>query len=186
MLRLPAVERTVVYSRPRLWLRRLLRRPEPQAIMKIGRYRPDFYGERLHALRRAAFRESSWWSAEEQELFAALVARLRQCEICTVLHAARAAGPAQRGRDDVAAALADWRSASLRPPVAAAARALETLVLDTARFSSKDLEELRALGVPPAAIEDLLYISTVLSIMTRVASALGAELDSSYAATGRP
>ena len=186
MLRLPAVERTVVYSRAQLWLRRFLRRPEPQDIMKIARYRPDLYGDPLHALKREAFRTSSWWSVEEQELFAALVARLRQCEICTVLYSARAPGTAQRGRVDVAAALRDWRSASLRPQVAAAARALETLVQDTASFSSKDLEELFALGVPPSAIEDLLYISTVVSFMVRVASALGAELDSSYGASGRP
>lgn len=181
MLRLAAIQRNVVYSRPILWLWRLLRRPEPQDIMKIGRYRPELYGDPLHALKREVFSTSSWWSIEDQELFAALVARLRQCEICTVLHAAQASGTTQGRRDEVAAALADWRSASLRPELAAACRALEALVLDTASFGSKDLEELRALGVPPSAMEDLLYISTVLSIMSRVASALGAELDSNYA-----
>lgn len=180
MLRLSAVERSIARrSRVRRWLRRLLLRPEPQDVMKILRYRPDLYGAHLNALKEAAFRESSYWSPEEQDLFAAFVSRLRQCEICTVMHAL----PASRhtGRDAVAAVLADWRSASLRPPVAAAFRALETLVQDTARFGSADLEELRALGVPPEAIKDLLYISTVMSINVRVASALGATLDGTFA-----
>lgn len=185
MLRLAAVEHSLVESRVRRWLRRFLGRPAPHDIMKIVRYRPALYGIPFLALKRATFRESASWSTEEQELFAAFVARLKQCEICTVLHAMPASGPEQAARDAVAAALIDWRTTPLRPPVAAAFRALEALVQDTARFSAADLQELRALGVPRAAIEDLLFISAVMSIMVRIGNALGAKLDSSYAGAVR-
>lgn len=181
MLRLPAVVRSIPISLPRRWLRRLLGRAAPQDIMKIMRFRTELYGAHFLPLKREAFRQPSWWSVEEQELFAAYVARLRQCEICTVLHAVPASGPGPNGQDAVAAALADWRSAGLRPPVAAAFRALEILVQDTMSFGAADLDELRALGAPRAAIEDLLYIGAVMSIMVRVGSALGAQLDQSYA-----
>ena len=185
MLRLGVIERNALGSRVQRWFRRLLRRPAPQDIMKIMQYRPALYGGPLLALKHAAFRHSTSWSVEEEELFAAFVARMKQCEICTVLHALHAAGKEGAGRDAVAAALADWRSAGLRPPVAAAFRALEALVQDTANFSAADLQELRALGVPRGAIEDLLYISTVMSIMVRIGNALGARLDSTYAGAVR-
>lgn len=185
MLRLAVVERSLAQSRVRRWLRRLFRRPDPHDIMKIMRYRPELYGAHLHALKRATFRVSSTWSVEEEELFAAFVARLKQCEICIVLHAVPASGPEQAGRKAVVAALADWRTAGLRPHVAAAFRALEVLVQDTASFGEADLRELRALGVPRGAIEDLLYISTVMSIMVRIGNALGARLDSTYAGAVR-
>ncbi len=185
MLRLAVIERNAVGSRMQRWFRRLLRRPIPQDIVKIMLYRPALYGGPLLALKHASFRHSTSWSEEEEELFAAFVARLKQCEICVILHALPAAGQEGAGGDAVAAALADWRSAGLRPPVAAAFRMLEALVQDTASFSAAELQELRALGVPRTAIEDLLYISSVMSIMVRIGNALGAKLDSSYAGAVR-
>lgn len=55
------------------------RRPVPDVI-KLLRYRPDFFGKPMSLLFQEAMRGPSSWSVGDRELMAALVSKTNQCE----------------------------------------------------------------------------------------------------------
>jgi alkylhydroperoxidase family enzyme len=57
-------------------------------VIKLVKYRADFYGRPLSALAHEAMRGPSTWSVGDRELMAAFVAKTNRCEFCTEAHAA--------------------------------------------------------------------------------------------------
>jgi len=57
-------------------------------VIKLVKYRADFYGKPMQAVTQEAMRGPSEWSIGDRELMAAFVAKTNQCEWCTQAHVA--------------------------------------------------------------------------------------------------
>src|SRR3569833_1277789 len=67
-------------------------------VVKLVRYRPDFYGTPMSKVTQEAMRGPSEWSVGDRELMAAFIAYTNECEFCTRAHTAvaqRAYGDSQ-------------------------------------------------------------------------------------------
>ncbi len=60
-------------------IRAVLRQPIPD-VVKMSRYRPDFYGTPMRKIMHEAMRGPSVWSAGDRELMAAFVSKMNECE----------------------------------------------------------------------------------------------------------
>src|ERR1700679_2531766 len=67
---------------------RTVSRPPVLDIIKLVKYRADFYGAPMSAVTQEARRGPSSWSVADRELMAAFVSKTIQCEFCTKTHAA--------------------------------------------------------------------------------------------------
>src|ERR1700679_2917875 len=81
-------------------------------VIKLVKYRSDFYGGPMSAVTQEAMRGPSAWSVGDRELMAAFVARSNNCEFCTKAHTAVAQGAYGDGQK-VSAVLSDLESASI-------------------------------------------------------------------------
>src|SRR6202021_3884921 len=61
-------------------------------VVKVVKYRSDFYGGPMSAVTQEAMRGPSAWSVGDRELMAAFIAKTNQCEFCTKAHSAVARG----------------------------------------------------------------------------------------------
>ena len=61
------------------FIRTVTRQPVPE-ILKVTRYRPDFFGARMQEVTHEAMRGPSAWSVGDRELMAALVSKINVCE----------------------------------------------------------------------------------------------------------
>jgi AhpD family alkylhydroperoxidase len=100
-------------------------------IIKLVRYRADFYGQPMQRLTQAAMREPSTWSVGDRELMAALVAKTNHCDWCTKAHTA-VAEAAYRDRAKVSAVLSDLDTAPINEPLRATLRLLRKLTREHA------------------------------------------------------
>src|ERR1700761_6015339 len=85
-------------------------------VIKLVKYRADFYGEPMSKITQEAMRGPSSWSVADRELMAAFVAKTNQCEFCTKAHTA----VAQRAFGDsknVSAILSDLDTATTMEPL---------------------------------------------------------------------
>src|SRR6201981_187256 len=57
-------------------------------VIKLVKYRADFYGAPMSEVTQEAMRGPSAWSVGDRELMAAFVAKTNQCEFCTKAHTA--------------------------------------------------------------------------------------------------
>src|SRR5579872_4003784 len=57
-------------------------------VIKLVKYRADFYGKPMGAVTHQAMRGPSVWSVGDRELMAAVVAKASGCEWCTRAHSA--------------------------------------------------------------------------------------------------
>ena len=57
-------------------------------VVKLVKYRADFYGNPMSAVTQEAMRGPSGWSVGDRELMAAFVAKANQCEFCIKAHSA--------------------------------------------------------------------------------------------------
>src|SRR4051812_40037889 len=108
---------------------RTLSRQPVLDVVKLVRYRPQFYGAPMGAVTQEAMRGPSAWSVGDRELMAAVVAKTNGCQCCTKAHAAVATG-AYRDEAKVAAVLADLATAPIEAPLRATLRMLRTLVAE--------------------------------------------------------
>jgi hypothetical protein len=60
-------------------IRAVSRQPVPE-VLKLLRYRPDFFGTPFKAVVQEAMRGPSAWSVGDRELMAAVVSKLNECE----------------------------------------------------------------------------------------------------------
>ena len=73
---------------------------------------------------------------------------------------------------------ADWRSAPLRPELAATLVFLETLTLRPDELERADAEAVRAAGVSEQALRDAATVCGLFSMIVRLADSLGWDVPS--------
>ncbi len=140
-------------------------------VIKLVKYRPDFYGGPMSAVTQEAMRGPSAWSIGDRELMAAVVAQTMASAWCVKAHSAVATG-AYRDATRVSAVLSDLDTAPVAEPLRATLRMLRKLV----RARAVDVDDMRAVlaaGVTPEQVEDALAVCFAFSVVGRLADAFG-------------
>lgn len=140
-------------------------------VIKLVKYRADFYGRPMQAVTHEAMRGSSAWSVGDRELMAAFIAKTNECEWCTKAHVAVALG-AYGGGTKVSAVLSDLETAAIEEPLRATLRMLRKLTLEHT-VDADDVRALLAAGVSRAQIEDALAVCFSFNTIGRLADAFG-------------
>lgn len=138
-------------------------------VVKVVKYRSDFYGKPMSRLTQEAMRGPSAWSVADRELMAAFIASTNQCEFCTKAHIA----VAQRACGDggsVTAALSDIDTAKISEPLRATLSMLRKLTRDHA-VSADDMRAVLAAGASSQQIEDALAVCLSFNVIARLADA---------------
>lgn len=136
-------------------------------VVKLVKYRPDFYGNPMSEITQEAMRGSSSWSVGDRELMAAFVAKTNQCEFCIKAHSAVADLP-YRGEKDVAAVLCDPSRSGIGEPL----RSTLLMIGKLAREHTVNAEDMRAVlaaGASAQHIEDSLAICFSFNVIGRLA-----------------
>lgn len=141
-------------------------------IVKLVKYRAEFYGGPMQKVTHEAMRGSSPWSVGDRELMAAFVAKTNQCEFCTKAHAA----VAQRAYGDqktVSACLSDLdTAAAVEQPLRATLLMLGKLTREHA-VNEGDMRAVLAAGASRRQIEDALAVCFSFNVTTRLADSFG-------------
>ncbi len=140
-------------------------------VIKLVKYRADFYGGPMSEVTHEAMRGPSTWSVGDRELMAAFVAKTNQCEFCTKAHSAVAQG-AYRDEKNVSAVLSDLDIANLSEPLRATLLMLGKLT----RAHAVDADDMRAVlaaGASREQIEDALAVCFSFNVIGRLADAFG-------------
>jgi AhpD family alkylhydroperoxidase len=146
-------------------------------VVKLVKYRSDFYGGPMSAVTQEAMRGPSAWSVGDRELMAAFVAKTNQCEFCTKAHAA-VAQRAYRDGKAVSAFLSDLDTAAILDTVAIEEPLRATLLMlgKLTREHAVDAEDMRAVlaaGASREQIEDALAVCFSFNVIGRLADAFG-------------
>jgi uncharacterized peroxidase-related enzyme len=140
-------------------------------VVKLVKYRADFYGGPMGRITHNAMRGPSAWSAGDRELMAAFVAKANQCEFCTKAHAA----VAQRAYGDgktVSALLSDLDTTAIAEPLRATLLMLGKLTREQA-VEVDDMRAVLAAGASRQQIEDALAVCFSFNVIGRLADAFG-------------
>ena len=140
-------------------------------VIKLVKYRADFYAGPMQGVAHEAMRGPSAWSVGDRELMAAFVAKTNECEWCTKAHAAVAEG-AYRDGTRVSEALSDLGTPAIEEPL----RATLHMLCKLTRAHSVDADDMRsvlAAGVSRQQIEDALAVCFSLNVIGRLADAFG-------------
>lgn len=148
-------------------------------VIKLVKYRADFYGGPMQGVTHEAMRGPSAWSVGDRELMAAFVAKTNECEWCTRAHTAVATG-AYRDGSKVSAVLSDLESADIEPPLRATLRLLRKLTREQT-VDADDMRAVLAAGVSREQIEDALAVCFSFNTIGRLADAFGFFLPDSKA-----
>jgi AhpD family alkylhydroperoxidase len=140
-------------------------------VIKLVKYRADFYGEPMSKVTHEAMRGPSAWSIGDRELMAAFIAKANQCEFCTRAHAAVAQRAYGNGKT-VSALLSGLDTAAIEEPLRATLLMLGKLTRDHA-VDTDDMRVVLAAGASPQQIEDALAICFSFNVIGRLADAFG-------------
>ena len=140
-------------------------------VIKLVKYRTDFYGGPMQGVTHEAMRGPSPWSVGDRELMAAFVAKTNGCEWCTKAHAAVAEGAYRDGKK-VIAVLSDLETAAMEEPLRATLRMLRKLTREHA-LDADDMRAVLAAGVSRQQIEDALAVCFAFNAIGRLADAFG-------------
>jgi uncharacterized peroxidase-related enzyme len=140
-------------------------------VIKLVKYRADFYGGPMQRVTHEAMRGPSAWSVGDRELMAALVAKTNECQWCTKAHTAVAQG-AYRDGAKVSAVLSDLDTAAIEEPLRATLRMLRKLTREHT-VDADDMRALLAAGVSREQIEDALAVCFSFNAISRMADAFG-------------
>jgi AhpD family alkylhydroperoxidase len=140
-------------------------------VIKLVKYRADFYGRPMGAITQDAMRGPSTWSVGDRELMAAFVAKTNHSEFCTKAHSA-VAQRAYRDGTKVSAVLSDVDSASIEEPLRATLLMLGKLTLELA-VNADDMRAVLAAGASRQQIEDALAVCFSFNVIGRLADAFG-------------
>ena len=151
-------------------IRAVLRQPVLD-VVKLVKYRADFYGNPMQGVTQEAMRGPSSWSVGDRELMAALVATTNACDWCTKAHAA-VAERAFRDVAKVSAVLSDLETAPIEEPLRATLRTLRKLTREH-RLDAADVRALLAVGVSREQVEDALAVCFAFNTIARLADAFG-------------
>jgi uncharacterized peroxidase-related enzyme len=150
------------------FIRVVSRQPLPE-VLKLIKYRPDFFGKQMATVTHNAMRGSSIWSIGDRELMAAFISKINECEYCTRAHTAVAAR-AYPDKAKVAAALSNLDTAPIQEPLRATLRMLAKLTREQT-VNADDMRALLSSGVSREQIEDALAICFAFNIIDRLAEA---------------
>ena len=153
---------------------RALSRQPVLDVIKLVKYRADFYGKPMQRVTQEAMRGPSVWSVGDRELIAAFVAKANECEWCTKAHTA-VAGRALRDGTKVSAVLSDLKTAAIDEPLRATLRMLYKLTRENA-VDAEDMRAVLAAGVSRQQIEDALAVCFAFNVTGRLADAFGFEV----------
>jgi len=148
-------------------------------VVKLGKYRPGFYGRPMQAVTQAAMRGPSVWSVGDRELMAAFVAGTNGCEWCVRAHAA-VAERALGDRARISAVLSDVETAPIEEPLRAVLRLLRRLTREHL-VTADDMRAAMAAGATREAIEDALAVCFAFNTIGRLADAFAFSPASSAA-----
>lgn len=138
-------------------------------VIKLVKYRPDFYGAPMSDVTQEAMRGPSPWSIGDRELMAAFVAKTSQCEFCTKAHTAVAQAAYRDGRD-VSASLSSPDTGPIEEPLRSTLLMLGKLTREHA-VDADDMRALLAAGASRQQIEDALAICFSFNVISRLAEA---------------
>jgi uncharacterized peroxidase-related enzyme len=150
-------------------------------VVKLMKYRPDFYGAQMSEVTQQAMRGPSSWSVAEREIMAAFVAKTSRCEFCTRAHSA-VAELAYGSRETVSALLCHLDTADVSEPLRATLLMLSKLTREHA-VDAEDIRAVLAAGASPQQIEDALAVCFSFNIIARLADSFGFSIPSSEAFT---
>ena len=148
------------------FIRAVSRQPVPE-VVKLVKYRPDFFGTPMQRVVQQAMRGPSAWSIGDRELMAAFVSKVNECEFCTKAHTAVAAR-AYHDEAKVSAALSDIETVAIEEPLRATLRLLRKLTREHA-LDADDIRAVLAAGVSRAQIRDALAVCFAFNTMDRLA-----------------
>jgi uncharacterized peroxidase-related enzyme len=140
-------------------------------VVKLVKYRADFYGAPMSAVTQEAMRGPSTWSVGDRELMAAFVAKVNQCEFCVRAHGAvaqRAYGEARR----VSALLSDLDTAAIEEPLRATLLMLGKLTREQT-LNADDIRAVISAGASQQQIKDALAVCFSFNVIGRLADAFG-------------
>jgi AhpD family alkylhydroperoxidase len=140
-------------------------------VVKLVKYRSDFYGGPMSTVTQEAMRGPSAWSVADRELMAAFVAKTNQCEFCAKTHAA----VARRAYGDeykVPLSLSDLGTAAIKEPLRATLAMLEMLTREHT-VNADDMRTVLAAGASRQQIEDAVVVCFSFNVIVRLADALG-------------
>jgi AhpD family alkylhydroperoxidase len=140
-------------------------------IVKLMKYRPDFYGKPMSKVTQEAMRGRSSWSIGDRELMAAFVAKTNECAFCVKAHTA-VADLAYGGVKNVAEVLRDPSLGGIGEPLRATLLMIGKLARENT-VGAGDMRAVLAAGASPQQIEDALAICFSFSIIGRLADSFG-------------
>ena len=140
-------------------------------VIKLVKYRPDFYGGPMQVVTQEAMRGPSTWTVGDRELMAAFIAKTNRCEFCTKAHAA-VAQRANRDGKTVSAILSDLDGAAVEEPLRATLLMLRKLMREHA-VDADDMRAVLAAGASCRQIEDALAVCFSFNVIGRLADAFG-------------
>jgi AhpD family alkylhydroperoxidase len=144
-------------------------------VVKLVKYRADFYGGPMSEVTQEAMRGPSTWSVGDRELMAAFVAKSNQCEFCTKTHAA-VAQRAYGGGKNVSALLSNLDTAAIPTPIEEPLRATLLMLGKLTREHAVNADDMRAVlaaGASRQQIEDALAVCFSFNVIGRLADAFG-------------
>src|SRR6476646_10424310 len=140
-------------------------------VIKLVKYRADFYGGPMQRVTHEAMRGPSSWSVGDRELMAAFIAKTNQCEFCTKAHSA-VAQQAYRDGKTVSALLSDVDTTALEEPLRSTLLMLGKLIREHA-LDADDMRAVLAAGASRQQIEDALAVCFSFNVIGRLADAFG-------------
>ena len=140
-------------------------------VVKLVKYRADFYGGPMGIATQEAMRGSSAWSIADRELMAAFIAKNNQCEFCTKAHSA-VAQLAYHDRESVAELLSNPDTPAIEEPLRATLLLLGKLTREHA-VDADDMQAVLAAGASRQQIEDALAVCFSFNVIGRLADAFG-------------
>jgi len=140
-------------------------------VIKLVKYRADFYGRPMSAITQEAMRGPSVWSVGDRELMAAIVAQTNRSEFCTKAHSAVAQQAYGDGKN-VATFLSKLDTGGIPEPLRATLLMLRKLTREHA-VNSDDMREVLASGASRQQIEDALAVCFSFNVIGRLADAFG-------------
>ena len=138
-------------------------------VIKLVKYRADFYGGPMSAVTHEAMRGPSAWSVGDRELMAALTAKTYQFEFCTNAHSAVAQGAYRDGKD-ISAMLSNIDTGAIEEPLRTTLLMLAKLTREQA-VNADDMRAVLAAGASRRQIEDALTVCFSFNVIGRLADA---------------
>ncbi|HYK36384.1 hypothetical protein [Alloacidobacterium sp.] len=141
-------------------------------VVKLVKYRSDFYGGPMSRVTEEAMRGPSTWSVGDRELMAAFIAKTNQCEFCIKAHSAVAQAAYYRDGKELPDLSPDFDKDAVEEPLRATLLMLGKLTREHV-VNADDMRAVLAAGATRQQIEDALAVCFSFNVIGRLADAFG-------------